>query len=574
MQSTTTSSKHIQGQSPSLPILNLNPAKNTRSNSEASYELITLSDALVNGDEPSINCRVVNGFDLDLFILFVNGGLALCWGLALLVFQTGVVPVNWSLSKIGQNHLVITNVIITGFATAFTMHLNFAINSAVRECAAMAALAGLNLQQWHMLQAMAQVGFKPPFEAHKHWLLTAVWLIVVAGMGAHTTSQVAILQPEYWIDHVMFNDSMPCGIDPQNLTLNSVLLPQPDFDRLAFQFGMQLGNYYDQVAANTTTAAGRNIYVKDNFAYGGLGGLINGRQQVSGAEIIARCGSNDNGSYPNTPLWRPLVDLWADAFPQHNLPSVDVKNGIGLFSSEDNIISSTQASVASGPNFTLSDGQVGLYGLVNATGSGGVLTVDSGSRMVGCVWTVQPKLVFNQRINWTFVAIPQETINATTVPFPVGRGVLSTIQGMAAAVQHGAHLTHTPFSSHSVDMHIMLQTLLADALKAVFTTYTQYSRGLDETKTGAGLCFSGNRTDQIHWRFGNQYYLGWISIVCSIVFGLIVLLVVVYLRSKPRVKKIDLLQVADAFTLGVYAIDKDIDHRQMLSLQHGRMASL
>ena len=42
----------------------------------------------------------------------------------------------------------------------------------------------------------------------------------------------------------MFNDTIPCGVDENTLTLNPNLTIVPDLDKVAEQVGMQLGNYY------------------------------------------------------------------------------------------------------------------------------------------------------------------------------------------------------------------------------------------------------------------------------------------------------------------------------------------
>ncbi|KAK6972157.1 hypothetical protein R3P38DRAFT_2812510 [Favolaschia claudopus] len=550
----TIGSPENQESSPTAPLLSLDSAEhaNTQGNGEAS----------------SVDSQVIKGWDLDLFILFIHGFIALCWGIALIILQTGIVPISSSLSQYGLKHTIITNVIITAVANIFTLHLKFTVKHVIGEYLAMAALAGIDLQRWCVLEGVARVGMKGPFEMLEHRLMTVLWITVVAGMGAHSASQVAILQPESWVGHVLYNDSIPCGVDPGSLTLSSTLIPHRNFDRIAFQLGMQLGYYYDQVAGNTSTAVGGQAYVKDNFAYSGLGVLADGRYEVPGAQIIAWCGSNDHHSYDANPssLWLPLEGLWSTAFPQHDLPNVKIENEMGSFSPTDNINSPMQASITSGPNFSLADGRVGLYGLINATGSGGILTVDHTGAMVGCVWALEPKLVHVQRINGTSVAVPQLSTSTGTVPFPNGRGMLAAVQGMAAAVEEGAHLVYDPALGGGVDVHILVETLLADALKGVFTAYMMYSQtvGLDPARTGAGICFSGNRTD--------EYYLGWIAIVFSIVIGLIALGAAVCLRFKPRVKGIDLLQVADAFTLGVHTTDTDIDHWQRFRLKNGMSA--
>lgn len=328
----------------------------------------------------------------------------------------------------------------------------------------------------------------------------------------------------------------------------------------------------DQVAGNTTTAAAGRTFVKDQFSYGTLGGLVNSHMKVPGAIIVAQCGSSADSSYPYP---TPLVDLWSSAFPGRTLPAINITNDTGTFSPLDTIQTPLQASVASQPGFILSTGRVGLYGIVNATGGGGVLAVDGTGGMVGCIWDLHPQLVHVQILNWTSVAVGGE--DATTVPLPVGRGVLAALQGMAAAVQFGAHLTWVPALGRDADMPTTLQILLADALKGVFTAYTSYSQSvqLDAAKTGAAKCWSGNRTDQIHWRFGNKHGIGWLAIALSIIFGVLALVAVffTYYRARPRVKGVDVLKVTDAFKLGVYATEVDLDDMRILRIKNGRVVT-
>ena len=139
--------------------------------------------------------RTASGFDWDLFILLINGLITVCWGIALIIFQTGVVPISWSLSQYGQLHRGITNVIVTGVATISTSHLQFTVHNTVREYVAMLVQQGFTLRQLKWMQEFARGGIWPPFKFWRHpvgWLL---WAFVYGLMAAHSASLVAILQP-------------------------------------------------------------------------------------------------------------------------------------------------------------------------------------------------------------------------------------------------------------------------------------------------------------------------------------------------------------------------------------------
>jgi hypothetical protein len=135
---------------------------------------------------------VVSGFDLDLFFLLVNGGVCVAWGAALTVFATGVVPIYWGISKYGQQHPGLTNVILTGLATLSTTHLKYTVSHATEEYAAMQLSAGLSLPTWSWLQWVAKPEIRP---ASRRWWAWAGWILLFGGMAGHSASIVAILQP-------------------------------------------------------------------------------------------------------------------------------------------------------------------------------------------------------------------------------------------------------------------------------------------------------------------------------------------------------------------------------------------
>jgi hypothetical protein len=164
-----------------------------------------------------------------------------------------------------------------------------------------------------------------------------------------------------------------------------------------------------------------------------------------------------------------------------------------------------------------------------------------------------------QNFNFVFAAVGAD--NATTLPLPTGRAVYAAMQGMAQAVRlGGARLDWVQSfgfgtGGYPVPAPVMLQTLLADALKGVLTAYTSYAISVhfDPVRTGAHQCHSNNRTLSPHWHFGNEHNLGWIAIMLSLAFGFLAMYAVLHLRTQKKIKGLDALKVVDAFKLGVDA---------------------
>lgn len=502
------------------------------------------------------------GIDKGLCLLFLNGLITLCWGITLIVLQTGFVPISWNLSQYGQRHRGITNVFITGVATVSTSHLRFTVQNTVHEYSALLVHKGLTLRKWTWLQEFAQGSIWPSFTP-RWW---PIWLLVYGLMAAHSASLVAILQPQSRWRHVMFNDPVPCGVDVKSLTLNPTLTVFPDLDKVAEQIGLQFGNYYDQVAANTTTVITGRSFVKDNFGYGVIGGLTNGLQEVPGVEIVAEC------AMPHEVNTVPLATLWSAAFPGQVLPAPTITNGSGTFGTLPES-TSQQAFITSGPTFKLTGTQGALYAIVNASGGGGLLTVSATGSMAGCTWTAVPQLVHLQTLNRVSATISAD--NATTLPLPTGRAVYAAVQGMAQAVRlSGTRLDWVQSfgfgtGGYPVSAPVMLQTLLADALKGVLTAYTSYAIAVHyySAFTGASQCYSNNRMLSLQWHFGNEYNLGWIAIWLSIVFGGLAMYTVWHLHMQRRIKGLDVLKVVDAFKLGVVTVGvkaKDVEDMDSL----------
>ena len=534
-----------------------------------------------------------SGIDMGLFFLFFNGVITLLWGIALIVFQSGHVPISWNLSQYGQRHPGITNVIVTGIATVSTSHLRLTIKNTVHEILASALLVRqrLTLRQWAWMQDIAQVSF---------WLsprpcLWPMWLLVYGLVGVHSASLVAILQPRK--SRCEFTQTFSTKLSPCRTTLGKCYVQrsnalrcrceiidtesEPDSgagsgqsggtDRIAIWELLQcvpdtcspMEPTYnqpvisDQVAANTTTALTGRCFVKDNFGYGALGGLINGLQEVPGVEIVAECVMSREVNMV------PLAALWSTAFPGQVLPVPTITNGSGTFGALPES-TSQQAFITSGPTFKLTGTQGALYAIVNASGGGGLLSVNATGGMAGCTWTAIPRLVHLQKLNWVSTTIGAD--NATTLPLPTGRAVYAAVQGMAQAVRlSGMRLDWVKSfgfgtGGSPVPAPVMLQTLLADALKGALTAYTSYATSVHDRPalTGASQCYSNNRTLSLHWHFGNEYKLGWIAIVLSVMFGLLAMCTACYLYTQERIRGVDALNVVDAFKLGGDAVDVEV----------------
>ncbi|KAJ7826480.1 hypothetical protein B0H14DRAFT_2817272 [Mycena olivaceomarginata] len=473
--------------------------------------------------------HLTSNFDLSLFFLLVNGGVSTAWGAALAVFATGVVPVAWGISQYGQQHPALTNVILTGIATLATAHLQY---------------TACRFLTWGWLQGAAAGDIWPPLQSKWTW---GGWLLLFLGMAGHSASIVAILQPQSWFDHVHYDDPTPCGIDPARLTLNSKFTSQPAMDQGAFRIGLQLGNYGDQIAANTTTAVPGRVYVKENIGYGALGGLVNGLQEVAGIEINAWCDSS-----------RDLPSVWASVFPDLPLTALSI-NGTGTTvasiasdGSRAVIQSSVNSTYTPFNSTSVSFRWTSMYTVANASGSGAMFIADNSGLSTGCTWVATPRFVHIEIRGK--IAFASDIEDAPTAPAPVGRAVYATLRGMAEAVRLGASL-YAPSKGYPSIIEgwypipaIIMETLLADGLKSALTQYSASCWSNPREKNpisvsntdrcraaGIPICNSNNRTVQEHWHFGNEHLLGIPAIVLNLVFGLYALWVLGRVVGRPRV---------------------------------------
>ena len=159
-----------------------------------SLPLISHSDARnqLPPRKPYLDSPLVTGIDRGLRLLLLNGLITVFWGIALIVFQTGIVPVS---GELPDNHPGVMNVIVTGIATISTSHLHFTIQNTVREYLDLALHQGFTLRQWAWMQEFARGSIWPPFTLKRHPMVWSLWLLVYGLMAAHSASLVAILQP-------------------------------------------------------------------------------------------------------------------------------------------------------------------------------------------------------------------------------------------------------------------------------------------------------------------------------------------------------------------------------------------
>ncbi|KAJ6526304.1 hypothetical protein B0H19DRAFT_1197165 [Mycena capillaripes] len=524
-----------------------------------------------------------SGFDRSLFFLLVNGVVSVAWGVTLAVFASGHIPISWIVSQYGQRHTGLTNVIVTGIATLATAHLKYTIRRATEEYTTMRLAEGLSLPTWSWLQGVAAVDIWPPLQREEQMWAWIAWLLLFGSMAGHSASVVAILQPQSYFDYVPSNDPTPCGVDPVTLTMNSNLTAQTLMDQDAFMFGLQLGNYGDQVRGNTTTAVSGRIYVKDKFGYGAFSDLANARQDVAGIEINARCDSSHDA------MSLPL--RWSSAFPGLPLTTLNI-NDAGAFvasvasdGSHAVIKSSFNSTYTPFHSTSISFNWTSMYAAVNASGSGVMFIADNSGLSTSCTWVATPRHVHVEIRD--FIAFAASTDDAPTAPAPVGRAIYSTVRGIMQAIRLGAILDvistgATDFPAVAFDKTgksrtgaaNILQSLLADGLKAALTAQYTEDCWADVQRcdaVGISICDSNNRAVEEHWRFGDENNLGVLAILLTLGFGLYALWVIWTVRKRPRVKGMDTFKVVDAFKMGLDKIQNETDGDGFWAVHNGRV---
>ena len=294
--------------------------------------------------------------------------------------------------------------------------------------------------------------------------------------------------------------------------------------------------------------AGR-VYVKDNYAYGATGYVRNGLQEVPGVLFKSHC----NGE-PNTP---DVYTLWGSAFPGRTPPTI-IKSSNGSKTFSDLPIPSQMRSIVSDPVLNFKGSEVGMYALLNPSGSGGLLMINATGLILCCVWQVTPKLVFVQTVNYTAQSLDSQ--DSEGVPQLTGRAVLLTLQGMAQAVHLGGKFDINndrlsrpqTYALRVTPTSAVLQVLLADGGKAAFTRFNDYfiSRiRQHKDLAGVSVCNNNNRNVNPHWKFGNQHNLGWIAIIWTTGVGVLAIVAAIWFTRRPGIRGIKSLEVAYAFGL-------------------------
>ena len=388
-----------------------------------------------------------------------------------------------------------------------------------------------------------------------------------------------------------YNNPIPCGTDPSSLSLGVAdNLPPNIQSQISYGVGLQFGNYVGkshvsmpptyyyplfytaQVYGNTTTSVAGRVYVKDNYAYGAKGYVRNGLQEVPGVLFNAHCAGE-----PNTP---GIDALWSSTFPGRKPPIITrFFNGSKSFS--DQPIPSQMRRIVSDPVLNFKGSAVGMYALLNPSGSGGLLMINATGPILGCVWQVTPKLVSVQTVDYTAQSLDSQDSNG--IPQLTGRAVLLTLQGMAQAVHLGGKFDvnsdrperpQIPYALRVTPTSAVLQVLLADGGKAAFTRFNDYFNSRftqHQDSAGVSVCNNNNRNVNPHWRFGNQYHLGWVAIIWTTGMGVLAIVAAILFTRRQAVRGINPLEVSDAFVLArVVMVDGIKEGSRVLRIRNVR----
>lgn len=337
----------------------------------------------------------------------------------------------------------------------------------------------------------------------------------------------------------------------------------------------------DQVSANTTTAIAGRKYRKDNLAYGAVGGLIEGLQDIPGVSFSANCTeSYDAGN--RTEVWRMgLVDVSPPG----------VSNNNDSFSELSAVPSNFQRVVShSSLSFGLSLHESAMYAVIDVLGNGAFVMVSQGevagnAVVLTCGWKTAPRMVHVQMVNFTSLALNHEA--ADQYPTVVSRATWATLQGMAQAARLGASLNLDVLQFRRRDMFYnvtsgysynlgrnatsaqIVETILGDGGKATMTPYNDFlSRLYGSVGDQVDYCFSHNKTVAEHYRFGNNKHFGWISVIWTTGMGALGIWAALWMSRKQRVEGMSPLGAAGGFVL---ARGEKIDDYHPLLVRNGKV---
>jgi hypothetical protein len=499
--------------SPGEPLAGREPKPFSVSSQTLPHSDVPTSQFPPSGDVAS------SGWDYELKLFFLHSLVDLGWGIALLIFAQGVVPYSWTLSQYAKQKTTATSFVLTLAATASTTHVQYVYSQMIDLYARAKVADGFTRSDWRWMQGVKEWSLFTPFPRLR---TTVGWALVWGAMELHSASIVAILQPVDLVKNYEFNDSIPCPVDSTQLAFDvpdKDPVAQANFDRVAATIGGQWPTYYDAVGGNTTTAVLGRTYVKEDIAYGVVGGLVNGLQEIPGVRFNTNC-DEEHSSWPI-----PFAGLSPSSIPTAN-------GNVSIVAPP--IANSSIYSVSAHTSDAFKGVQAAFYGVVSITGSGAFVVADAEGNITSCTWTTIPLTVTVQNV--AFVSGVLSTSNSTQWPQNIGRAVRNTVQGIADVVASGVNLPYQypwyePWEVVPVpSMTKVLQIILADGAKAYLTGFVSWYAG-DST------CHSNNRTVQVHWKCGNEYNLGWIAIIATSLTGLLGCRMALWLGRKPRLKK-------------------------------------
>jgi len=148
---------------------------------------------IIDTDFP-IDDTITTGWSASSLNLFANGIISLLWGVALAIFASGVVPVDWVISQYGKNHPDIINALVALIGTASTTHIKYTFQGILDNYSHYVLVDGFTLNQLTWMQGIKEWSLSTvaAFESQKK---RVAWLVLYGGMALHSASVVSILQP-------------------------------------------------------------------------------------------------------------------------------------------------------------------------------------------------------------------------------------------------------------------------------------------------------------------------------------------------------------------------------------------
>lgn len=547
------------------------------------------------------------GLPMPLIWLLLNSIVSICWGVALAVFLSGTVTITYAVSQLAKkagerDQFDYTNEIVGLIGSLATTHVTHVLQLALEEYTYVVMAGEFTLAEFKLLEGINEMSVfarfpddtnRPQRGGIMGWLLSIrnfftikrmSWYIIYIGVTLHTTSIVAIMSPQLKIQHVPFGDVVPCGVEAAAMTLGKDPFlseaQQEVIDKLSFDVGVQLGSYPDQVSLNTTSGLAGRKYRKDAYAYGGIGGLAEGLQDIPGVLYTANCVDGMDASAASA--------AWNSALPNLSPPTLTAP-----FTSfkEETPVPSGFGRAVSHPSlsFNTSVYENAMYGVVDPVGHGAFVLVshnvgtETAPLAMVCSWNTSAQIVHVQMVNFTVQALGA---NATTAfPSLAGHATLQTLQGMAQAARVGSSIDPRLMKRNRMEVldsdmggfaaKDVVEILLADGGKAAMTAYNRHWGAPKRTEEGATLpplCPANNKTVAEHWRFGNSKNLGWIAVLWTIGIGILGLVTTFWFAKKDMVR----LEASPLGATGGFMLGRggEIDDRQPLRIIDGKVVDV